>query len=548
MNIKVLIKASSYIEIDNGQRVQGEQIFSEAEANDLIAQGDATFVEYTDLAEVDPKPVVLSPQEIQGNIINGADTITPTDSDLIGITDVTDTNKLKKLTILDLRTKLANPDPIVMPPKVTVMEFVAESNELSNTLADWNTFFFDTETHFTSLEVVGNVVTLVDGSDLTLISDLFSPNGTGNANIVSFSSNVFTTIESGVFYGCDLLATVNFPLVTTIGIDAFSDCDLLLTANFPLAVTIGASAFKACGSLTTVNVPLVTTIGNEAFMACRAVTTFNLPLAVTFGTDVFNVLNGYGLTITFNLSPVLKTSNNGSMDANVTYLLAENGSGYTINWIYTAVTPYSTITRDFPFDVRFAKKQVGIWELPLFSCKFVCLEDGARYKVIGSNIIYFSKTDVLTNYSVSQLVLAGIQNFLSTIVNTSVSNLTVPINITKDCIANSLNLWSGTSMSTVDICYKAMMSLVNFYDAKFSSIRDNDWDSVIHAYLTLNVDPTLPSLCAVNLGQFYRVCAESFAMAKDWTPAVTFLVGTDRDTDCQLEIGNLFGGLTAAMS
>ena len=64
-----------------------------------------------------------------------------------------------------------------------------------------------------------------------------------------------THLSESMFFGCDILETVNLSdSVTDIGWSAFEDCPELESITFPAALNrIGPYAFRKCGKLNTVN-------------------------------------------------------------------------------------------------------------------------------------------------------------------------------------------------------------------------------------------------------------------------------------------------------
>ena len=104
-------------------------------------------------------------------------------------------------------------------------------------------------------------VTMSDGTDLKIMTNLVIPNGVER-------------IGSGAFRGCGNLTSVTIPAsVKTIGDSAFYECNGLTEVTIPEGVTeIGQYAFSSCSKLTTVAIPVsVESIGYDAFY-CSSLT------------------------------------------------------------------------------------------------------------------------------------------------------------------------------------------------------------------------------------------------------------------------------------
>jgi|694.fasta_scaffold02191_2 hypothetical protein len=222
-----------------------------------------------------------------------------------------------------------------------------------NNISDWNTFF-DLPTNgnpFTSVNIIGNEVSLFGGSEITLIDGLFtyynhltkvedsgsvitimgtfeecgaltevSFNGctqvligdanygsfgystvvTANfpvctymesafydSNLVSIFAPLLATAGDGCFEYCDSLTTIDLPQLTTAGFGCFKYCDSLTTIDLPQLTTAGDYCFTYCTSLTTINLPSLTTASNYCFSNCTSLTTIDLPQLTTAGDGCF---------------------------------------------------------------------------------------------------------------------------------------------------------------------------------------------------------------------------------------------------------------------
>jgi hypothetical protein len=93
--------------------------------------------------------------------------------------------------------------------------------------------------------------------------------------------------DTGPFWNCTALETVDLPKATYIGNDAFRECTALKTANLPVATYIGQCAFDVCTSLTMVNIPNAETLGKAAFWKCTSLTTLYIPKVTCIGEEAF---------------------------------------------------------------------------------------------------------------------------------------------------------------------------------------------------------------------------------------------------------------------
>ena len=159
---------------------------------------------------------------------------------------------------------------------------ISEANNLVGTassVSDWNTYF-DLPTYgnsFTSVQVVGNQVTLYGGS---------------NIQLNSLSSNY---LISAIDTGC--------------------------------IVDVIFNAFGNSAALTSVTLPAATYIDSQAFYNCPILTTINISGCTDLGGSVGNnsVFEGTtGNTITLTVPSVLMTCNSGFPDGDIQYLQANN--------------------------------------------------------------------------------------------------------------------------------------------------------------------------------------------------------------------------------
>jgi hypothetical protein len=232
----------------------------------------------------------------------------------------------------------------------------------SSNVDDWNTFFgLPTNGNpFTSVEVVGNEVRLIGGSNITLKNSLFGSlerafsllEFNDEGSIVTGEDDVFgaeingcpnltyvnlpqlTTAGYAFFFSCFNLVTINVPSLITAGNSCFTFCSLLTTINAPLLTTAGFQCFTGCTSLTTIDLPSLTAAGDVCFAFCTSLTTLNLPLCTALGSGTFVGLssaadNGVfgdivGNTITATFNSALATNNGGLPDGDIQYLQSNN--------------------------------------------------------------------------------------------------------------------------------------------------------------------------------------------------------------------------------
>ena len=109
---------------------------------------------------------------------------------------------------------------------------------------DWNQFFYlpTYGTPFTSVEINGNQVSLIDGDNIIMRESLFD--GSDSLIEVDDSFGCVIELEYNVFgddenSGSYELVSVNFPKVTIAGEYCFSYCESLTTINLPRLTTSG---------------------------------------------------------------------------------------------------------------------------------------------------------------------------------------------------------------------------------------------------------------------------------------------------------------------
>ena len=182
-------------------------------------------------------------------------------------------------------------------------------------LEDWNQFFDLPQygTPFTSVEVNGNQVSLIDGGNIIMRESLFDGSDSlievddsfgcvieleynvfgdsenvGSYNLVSVNFPNVTVAGDYCFYYCESLTTINLPRLTTVGDDCFESCESLTTINLPRLTTASDYCFYECTSLITINLPRLTTAGYYCFYSCQSLTTVDLPKLTTVGDYCFD--------------------------------------------------------------------------------------------------------------------------------------------------------------------------------------------------------------------------------------------------------------------
>ena len=105
--------------------------------------------------------------------------------------------------------------------------------------------------------------------------------------ITEAHSTSSTSIRDYMFYGCDKLATSDFPLATKIGERSFYKCQNLKNINFPLVTSIYMDSFNSCYGLVNVKFPSLTYIAYYGFSSCQNLKSIDLPLVTRIGSNVF---------------------------------------------------------------------------------------------------------------------------------------------------------------------------------------------------------------------------------------------------------------------
>ena len=190
----------------------------------------------------------------------------------------------------------------------------------SSSVDDWNIFFDlpNLGVAFTSVEISGNEVSLIGGSNIKVkpglmysyTENVFLIKIEDTGSITSVGGDAFAycdgltdvvlpecTIMGGLsnfdgfcFSGCTSLTTINLPALTTVGDCCFYYCTSLTTIDLPNLTTAGGHCFNNSG-LTTVSLPTLTTAGDQCFNECTLLTSISLPTLTTAGDQFFQSCN-----------------------------------------------------------------------------------------------------------------------------------------------------------------------------------------------------------------------------------------------------------------
>jgi len=224
------------------------------------------------------------------------------------------------------------PDVIIPYPVVTALELtfddianvpVADASSVS----DWNTFF-DLPTNgtpFKSVVVVGNIIKLFGGNNITVKEYLFLE----NVNIININDNasciIFLSKQSLV--NAYYLERVNLPNLITLESTSIASCPNLIELLLPSVEHIDEYAISDAILLKNFNFPNLLSIGDGCFQNCNSMETLYVPLCNLIGIDttengVFSEIIGQTITLTIPTS--LMTCNGGNPDGDIQYLIDNN--------------------------------------------------------------------------------------------------------------------------------------------------------------------------------------------------------------------------------
>lgn len=216
------------------------------------------------------------------------------------------------------------PAPVAEGLELTFDDIVNVPVADASSVSDWNTFF-DLPTNgspFTSVEIDGNTIKLIGGSDITFAADFYY-----NYNIIEAVDNSGCIIDNVSFYGCVNLVNAEFPATNSLSNGAFFGCSSLETLVAPNITLIDSDFFDNCASLVELNFPLVTIIEDESIVGCESLEVLYFPILEQLGSTVGNngIFNGIsGQSITLTIPAALMTCNAGNPDGDIQYLQANN--------------------------------------------------------------------------------------------------------------------------------------------------------------------------------------------------------------------------------
>ena len=438
------------------------------------------------------------------------------DGDIIDLQSNNDVNIITIQPSLNLTFDDISNTPVVDPSNVN----------------QWNTFF-DLPTNgnpFTSLNISGNTVNLIGGSNITLKYLSFASSeknsnllkiedfancisncndsafgnaygGDGCYNLTVVNLPECTTIGDYVFYDCSSLITVNLPNVTSIGRTDFYNCTLITEFNLPNVTSIGDAAFYNCSSVEIFNLPKVLVIGQQTFAFCSSVTSFNLPsctnLGNTIGLDyVFGSITGN--TINLTVPAALTTCNEGSPDGDIQYL-ENNNSVYIITPTTTTTTtaePTTTTTTTILVGLNLTFDNISnapvvdpsdvsqwntLFDLPTNGTSFTSLNvSGNTVNLYGGsgitlkNNLFANSTSLISIIDNNCISIIGNNTFISC---TSATLFRLP-NVTilgVNAFANCINVTTFDLSSVITIssyAFNGCTSITSFYLPNALTIGD----------------------------------------------------------------------------
>jgi hypothetical protein len=169
----------------------------------------------------------------------------------------------------------------------------------SSDVGDWNLAFNlpTNGTPFTSAVVVGDIVTLVGGADISMPNELFgttAPDG-ADTHLVSIVDMEGAIVELGdVCFGIytegggtSTLTAVDLPAVTSAGTACFALCEALEVVIMPSLVSAGESCFSSCSSLAYIEFESLVTAGTSCFGYCDSLISVEADLLATVGEECF---------------------------------------------------------------------------------------------------------------------------------------------------------------------------------------------------------------------------------------------------------------------
>mgnify|MGYP003325949515 CR=1 FL=1 len=186
-----------------------------------------------------------------------------------------------------------------------------EFNQLGNapvgnptSVSDWNTFFDlpNYGTPFTKVRIIGNIIRLYGGENITLKSQIFQSRPLKKIS----DSKIIIKANDNSFYGCTSLTSVSLFGLINAGNYCFYNCTSLTSISLPACINI---------------------LYDLSFSSCTALTSISLPVCIALGSSVLNnnlFLGITGKTISLTIPASRMTCNGGNPDGDIQYLQANN--------------------------------------------------------------------------------------------------------------------------------------------------------------------------------------------------------------------------------
>jgi hypothetical protein len=354
----------------------------------------------------------------------------------------------------------------------------------SSSIEDWN-IFFDLPNLggvFTSVEISGNEVSLIGGSNIKVkpglmysyIENVFLIKIEDTGCITSVGGDAFSYCNGltdvvlpectivygwddsefgdwGGFGGCSILVNLSAPKLVTAEKGAFPECSLVVV-DLPNLTTAGYQCFSYCELLTTVNLPLVTSVGASCFNQCTSLTNINLPLCTdlggTLGDDnVFDNIVGNTIYISINES-VLEDLD--LFDLSIDSTIIVNGLEYLP---YTGYTGDLVLEFDNAASISFDSSSVGDWntffDFPSWSTAFTSvIKLNNTITLQGGENILIKVDKFNSNYNLISVVDSGCVVYLDSgcFAGTSLTTVDFPQLIT----AGNYCFYNCNSLTTIN--------------------------------------------------------------------------------------------------
>lgn len=336
----------------------------------------------------------------------------------------------------------------------------------SSSVDDWNIFFDlpNLGVAFTSVEISGNEVSLIGGSNIKVkpglmysyTENVFLIKIEDTGSITSVGGDAFSYCDGltdvvlpectivygwddsefgdwGGFGGCSVLVNLSAPKLVTAEKGAFPECSLVIV-DLPLVTSVGYQCFSNCELLTTINLPLVTSVGGDCFSQCISLTNINLPLCTDLGgttgdNDIFDNIVGNTIYITINES-VLE-------DLDLFYLSIDN----TIIVNDLEYLPYTGYTGDLVLEFD------NTTSIGLLVADISSVEDWNTFFDLPSWSTAFTSVDKFN----TTITLQGGENIVIKNIFTSNTNLISIVDLGCVVYLDNNCLQGCTSLETIDL-------------------------------------------------------------------------------------------------